>query len=150
MPPIPSCPFCPLPGLRYRSTNVSRKLRPPSLCHANPAKTRMFRRPCLDVASASAVWFTRSRQAFGFTLPRFVFSTSKKSWRDNSPSPVLRTFARNSVVTRLRLAPDLRLTLRVVLTACVLRLSPQYTLHSSLRRFPKFTRSPLSIPVDFR
>ena len=90
-----------MPHIRFASFGIS-SVRP--LCFLSARKKKLgHKTPMPRIASASAVWFTRSRQAFGFTLPRFVFSISKKN-------------------------------------------HGEITLHSNLLKFPKFTRSPLSIP----
>ena len=144
MPPIP-----PRLSVRSRTTHMPRinlgisSVRPALFTYRQQKPGESS--PMPRRASASDVLWLRSEHASGNSADA-SFPSASSSLASIPPKKITEShklsIARRSVVSSLRLAPDLRLTPRVVLTACALRLMPQYTRHSNLLRFPKFIRSP--------
>ena len=71
-----------MPHIRFASFGIS-SVRP--LCFLSARKKKLgHKTPMPRIDSASAVWFTRSRQAFGFSLP-CLCPPPKKLESNNSP-----------------------------------------------------------------
>ena len=130
-----------MPHIRFASFGIS-SVRP--LCFLPARKDQTKRSPMPRRASASAVLLA----SVGACLRHLPPSHHSSSI---TPAPILFTIC----TQKPRQPQTMYLICTHVVCTRAHKIQPKnhgepYTLHSNLLKFPKFTRSPHSIPVDFR